>query len=397
VVWASYENALVNAQAYEALSHWAELETLLNDATHAEQYRQAASRLKQRFNQSTSEGGFWDERNQCYAYWREKDGSVHGTNLVVPVNFSAIGYGLCDEPRRRTTILKHIESLMEQQSLFFWPLCFSSFPQEDGHPEVNWPFPKYENGDLFLAWGELGTRAYAAYDPSLALKYVQNVLNQYAKDGLAFQRYLRTSQAGAGNDILANNGNIVAGLYRNIYGLQPRHDRFYLEPHLVPELNGTRLKYQLRGQNYVFDLSVNDYAVAVDNFTVRTRAPCAINVKNDILTFFKGAREPGVLIISVADASALVLDVRSWPETAAGPREWTESCRRGTTARHTVCGLAPNTQYRLSRKGVPALTLASDASGRLMFECEFSDTGPVEFLLETESTSQKTPSREISN
>ena len=143
-------------------------------------------------------------------------GSVHGSNLVVPVNFSAIAYGLCDEPERKTAILDQIEALMQREKLFFWPLCFSSYAKEEVHPRVNWPFPSYENGDLFLAWGESGTRAYAAQNPGLALKYVKNILAQYAVDGLAFQRYLRRSQTGEGKDILANNCSTIVGLYRNL-------------------------------------------------------------------------------------------------------------------------------------------------------------------------------------
>ncbi len=92
VVWAAYENALMNAQMYWALLRWAECEELLGDAPQAARCREAAAKLKHRFNLSTTEGGFWDAQHQCYAYWRDKDGSVHGTNLVVPVNFSAIGY-----------------------------------------------------------------------------------------------------------------------------------------------------------------------------------------------------------------------------------------------------------------------------------------------------------------
>ena len=188
----------------------------------SQKYAKAADELKIQFNKNTDQGGFWDSKQQCYAYWRNKDGSMHGANMVVPVNFSAIGYGLCDQPSRRAAILDRMEALMKQERLFFWPLCFTSYQKEEVHPTVNWPFPAYENGDLFLAWGELGTRAYAAYDAGLALKYVKSVLAQYANDGLAFQRYLRVSQTGAGNDILANNCSVVVGLYRNIYGLQPQ-------------------------------------------------------------------------------------------------------------------------------------------------------------------------------
>src|SRR5262249_30678984 len=254
VVWASYENALVNAQLYWAMILWAEREELLGDHPHAAAYLAAAHKLKYRFNQTIADGGFWNPQNQCYAYWRDKDSSVHGTNLVVPVNFSAIGYGLCDDSKRRGAILNRIESLMQQEGLFFWPLCFFSYGAGEAHAS-QYPFPTYENGDLFLGWGELGTRGYAAQDPATALKYVKNVLAQYARDGLAFQRYSRKTQTGTGSDILANNCSAVVGLYRNIYGIQPRYDRLLLEPHLVPELNGTELKYSLRGQSYLINLS----------------------------------------------------------------------------------------------------------------------------------------------
>ncbi len=295
VVWAAYENALVNAQLYWALSRWAECEELLGDAPQTARYREVAGKLKRHFNLSTTEGGFWDAQHQCYAYWRDSDGSVHGTNLVVPVNFSAIGYGLCDEPARRTAILEHIENLMQREDLFFWPLCFFSYAQDEGHPEVNWPFPKYENGDIFLAWGELGTRAYAAQNPALALKYVKKVLTQYTKDGLAFQRYLRQSQLGHGNDILANNCSIVVGLYRNIYGVQPKYNRLYLEPHLTEELNGTRLNYGHRGKEYQIELSVDDYVVTVENFTVRSRKPFGVNVDDHTMEYFSQSSGKGAI------------------------------------------------------------------------------------------------------
>ena len=64
-------------------------------------YRAFAARLKTSFNRPISAGGFWDPTNQWYAYWRDKDDSIHGDNLVSPVNFAAIAYGLCDDPARR--------------------------------------------------------------------------------------------------------------------------------------------------------------------------------------------------------------------------------------------------------------------------------------------------------
>ena len=198
--------------------------------------------MKASFNRTTAEGGFFDPQNQWYVYWREKDGSIHGNNFVTPVNFAAIGYGLCDDAWRRQAILGRMEEEMQKEKLFFWPLAF--FPYQAGEGQaVNFPFPRYENGDIFLSWGELAVRAYAKSNPAIAVKYVKNVLEKYEVDGLSYQRYERLSQRGAGEDILAGNCMTVVGLYRDIYGIQPKHNRLYLEPHLTAELSGTRLWY----------------------------------------------------------------------------------------------------------------------------------------------------------
>jgi hypothetical protein len=382
VVWASHENALVNAQMYWAMTRWAGMEALLGDAAQASRFAQAAEKLKQQFNQSTDEGGFWDAQNRCYAYWRNKDGSVHGTNIVVPVNFSAIGYGLCDEPSRRKVILDQMERLMNRERLFFWPLCFTSYAKEEVHPTVNWPFPAYENGDIFLAWGELGTRAYAAYDAGIALKYVKNVLAQYAKDGLAFQRYLRQSQAGAGNDILANNCSIIVGLYRNIYGIQPKFNRLYLEPHLTSELNGTQLKYGFRDKCWRIDLNQGNYAMGVDGFTVRSQQPLAVNVRNQTLEYFHGASPARALALDAGGAAQFEVAILSWTDDASGIRRWSVLCRQGTSkAKQIVSGLAANTLYQLYCGGILIESYRSDSAGQILFEQEFSDSSPQIFEL----------------
>ena len=143
---------------------------------------------------------------------------------------------------------------------------------------VNFPFPNYENGDIFLSWGELAVRAYAKSDPAIAVKYIKNVLEKYEVDGLSYQRYERKSQRGAGEDILAGNCMTVVGLYRDIYGIQPKHNRLYLEPHLTAELNGTRLRYQLRGQTYIIDLDAGASRLGADDFAVRSAEPFAVNM-----------------------------------------------------------------------------------------------------------------------
>jgi Bacterial alpha-L-rhamnosidase 6 hairpin glycosidase domain len=220
IIWAAYENAFVNAKLYHALVLWADIEKQLGNTSKEKYYQQFAEKLKVSFNKPTSAGGFWDDEKKCYIHWRDKDGSIHGNNMVTPVNFMAIAYGICDDDSRRKIILDSIEVQMQKEQLFFLPLCMYSYAAGEGN-DWQFPFPNYENGDIFLSWGSVAVKAYAAYKPELALKYVKNVLAQYAKDGLAFQRYGRVKQDGLGDDILSGNSLSVVGLYQAIYGINP--------------------------------------------------------------------------------------------------------------------------------------------------------------------------------
>ncbi len=378
IVWAAHENALVNAEMYYALSRWAGLESLLGDSSRAETFRVAASNLKRTFNKTTAEGGFWDPEKNCYAYWRDKDGSIHGDNLVIPVNFAAIGYDVCDDPARRDAILRNIEAQMQKENLFFWPLSFFPYRHSEGHAN-NFPYPRYENGDIFLSWGELGVRAYAQTEPAIALNYIRNVLAKYNTDGLSFQRYLRRSQSGAGDDILAGNCMTVVGLYRDIYGLQPRHNRLYLEPHLTPELNGTKLKYPLRGKTYTIDLSTASYEVGSGKFALRSATPFGINVGDDALEFFSRHEEQAGLTIVYTGSGTVAVEVQSWPEDITQARRWTEVCIASTgNVRERLPGLRPRHDYELRVNGVLWRKIHSDDSGTIQFKRKLG--GAVETL-----------------
>ncbi len=366
VVWAAHENALVNAQMYCAMMLWAEDEALLGDDAQASRYRAAARKLKESFNRDVADGGLWDPAHSTFAYWREKDGSIHGTNGVVPVDFSAIGYGLCDDPTRRAAILERIERSMQAERLFFWPLCFTSFAPGEANP-FQYPFPNYENGDLFLAWGELGVRCYAETDPKLALKYVNNVLARYRADGLAFQRYLRNTQSGAGEDILANNASAIVGLYRDLYGIQPKWNRLCIDPHLAPELSGAKLEYELRGVRYRIELATGDYAVASRSIVLRAHQPFAADIQGPLLRYFHGANSSASLWASVASAGRFELEILDWPAGTDGVRRWNEIAGASGSILHRVTGLEPATEYELRREGVRVFEGASDANGELQF------------------------------
>ena len=376
IIWASYENALVNAELYNALTLWADAEDALDEPTEAAACRDFAARLKTSFNRSIDDGGFWNPTNQWYDYWRDKDGSIHGDNLVTPVNFAAIAYGLCDDPARQKAILNRVETVMQKENLFAWPLSFFPYQPEEGAGS-NFPYPKYENGDLFLSWGEVGVRAYATYDPALALKYVKKTLARYAEDGLSFQRYLRSSQSGAGDDILAGNCLPIVGLYRDIYGVQPRPNRLYLEPHLTAELNGTRLRYLLRGQPYEIDLSTTNSAIIAGPCTLCASTPFGVNATAMGLEYFRGTNTDWAMSVAPATAQPLTIQIVNWPDDPDAPRQWIESSpqNKGTTV-HLVKHLQPRVRYELKANGKTITSLQANQSGQVKFKVSHGDATP---------------------
>jgi hypothetical protein len=381
IIWASYENSLINAELYCALQLWADAEDALNDAANAANYRAFAARLKASFNRPIANGGFWDQTNQWYVYWREKDGAVHGNNLVTPVNFAAIAYGICDDDSRRKSILDRMEQEMQKEGLFTWPLNFFPYQREEG-AAGNFPFPRYENGDLFLSWNELGVRAYAAYDPAIALKYVRNILDRYGEDGLSFQRYLRQSQRGAGGDILAGNCMAIVGLYRDIYGIQPKPNRLYLEPHLTAALNGTKLHYQLRGRLYLVDLDTKGCAITAGVFTMRDSRPFGLNATGAGLEYFPGTNADWAMSVSGPAGQPLTIQIENWPEDPHAPHQWTETSSqvKGTT-RHVVTHLQPNAVYELKDNGQTIGSWQADKAGRIRFKYQRGYAVPQKFEL----------------
>jgi len=364
IIWAAHENAFVNALMYRALTLWADAEELLQDQPAADRYRDFAFRLKQRFNQNTSDGGLWDSAEQCYVHWRDQDGSIHGRNMVTPVNFMAIAYGLCEDPDRQRKILDRIENQMQKEKLFAWPICLDSYEKGEG---LDWqfPFPNYENGDIFLGWGQVGVASYAAADPSIAVRSVETLLAQYRRDGLAFQRYLRSDQTGAGDDILANNAMTLVGLYRDIYGIQPKYNRLVMNPHLTPQLDGTRLIYRLRGRRYDIDLHRDEYRIRCAGHSICCRRPFAADWGEDELRYYHGGENDFSLQISGLDQEHQV-DIVEW---LAGQRmAWSDSSAKAVASRrYVVKGLLPNAVYALWHNGKVWSELKSDADGRISF------------------------------
>ncbi|WP_428329868.1 hypothetical protein [Mucilaginibacter sp.] len=357
IVWASYENAFVNAKLYHALVKWAAIEQQLNNNSKANYYAAFAAKLKASFNKPTKDGGFWDEEKGCYDYWIDKDKTVHGRNMVTPVNFMAIAYGICDNDARKKIILDNIEAQMQKENLFFWPLAM--YPYAPGEAKRSqYPFPSYENGDLFLSWGSIAVKAYAEYNPALAVKYVKNVLDQYSKDGLAFQRYGRVKQDGLGDDILSGNSLAIVGLYQAIYGINPMYNRLYLNPHITPELTGTELKYKFRNKKLTISLNNNSYSVADKMFRLTDSKSFGFYTTNNQLFYFNG-NSTSVSLQATA-ASELIIAIKNW---AANKMEWQQKAAKEVT--YTLHQLTPNTTYSLTVNGKIVKALKSDINGSL--------------------------------
>jgi len=345
IVWASFENAFVNAQLYEALNLWANCELVLGDKQKGAYYSAIASRLKTAFNKPVEEGGFWSSEKKQYIYWRDNDGSIHGDNLVTPVNFAVIAFGLCDDKQRIAMMLDQIETRTKAESLFHWPLCFDSFKRAEVH-EGNWPFPRYENGDIFPTWGYLGIRSYANYDKHIALKYINNILRQYNKDGLSSQRYSRKTQMGLGEDILAGISTTITALYRDIYGIRPRWNRMGIEPNMAPSLNGTRFSYTLRDTVYQIKLSVDDYQINTSGFSIRSKYAFGVNQTGKRLIYYPDNKEAIKLVIEAASNGAINLEINHW---AADNYSWTVTSV--DSYKFNITGLMPGTSYQLSING----------------------------------------------
>jgi hypothetical protein len=365
IIWASFENAFVNAKLYHALVLWSGIERQLGNLSKADYYRDYAEKLKESYNKSTKQGGFWDEEKQCYIHWRDKDNSIHGNNLVTPVNFMAIAYGICDDKNRSKIILDEIEVQMQKENLFFWPICMFSYQIGEGN-DWQFPFPNYENGDIFLSWGSIAVQAYADYKPELALKYVENVLRRHSEDGLAFQRYGRTKQDGLGDDILSGNSLAVVGLYYAIYGINPLYNRLYLNPHITKELAGTELFYNFRGEKLSVSLGENQYAISNKQFKITSKTDFGFYVKGNELNYFNAKEDHYSIKAKTENGRMLSLEITDWD---TNQHVWNQSSTRGQTkVDYSISNLKPDHSYTILVDGKKNKVLKSSHEGVLLFD-----------------------------
>lgn len=365
IIWASYENAFVNAKLYHALQLWSDIEQQLGSHQKAIYYSDFAAKMKLSFNKSIHNGGFWDEDKGYYDYWRDKDNSIHGDNLVTPVNFMAIAYGICDDTSRRNSVLQKVEAEMQKEHLFFWPISMFPYKRDEGK-EYQFPFPYYENGDIFLSWGSVAVKAYASWKPVLALQYVKNILREDSLDGLAFQRYSRKKQDGQGDDILSGNSLAVVGLYQSIYGFNPLYNRFYLDPHITGEISGSHLFYNYRGERLAIDLDTNLYAISNSRFSVSSKGDFGFYHSGNSVMYFN--KDNPVFSIKATTDNNKYLDlnilecnkkISVWEQT---------STEKSFTITYVMNNLLPNRSYLIYADNSLMKKSKTGSKGLLMFK-----------------------------
>lgn len=224
------------------------------------------------------------------------------------------------------------------------------------------------HGDIFLGWGEVGIRAYKNYNPSIPVKYIRNVLKQYEKDGLAYQRYDRKKGLGQGSDILSNNALPVVGLYRNIYGIQPKYNRLYIDPHLTEELNGTIVKYWLRDQYYTLQLSLGNYTLSANSFSVSSSEDFGMHIKNNELIYFNKENSTADMKISRSKHSAISLRIGPWNKDSTEVRKWsTKAPVNSLKLNYEILLLRPHSTYSLFKNDKPFLKVKSDSHEKIIF------------------------------
>jgi hypothetical protein len=254
---------------------------------------------------------------------------------------------------------------MQKEKLFFWPLNMYSYKEGEGN-DWQFPFPNYENGDIFLSWGSVAVKAYADYKPELALKYVENVLNQHSKDGLAFQRYGRAKQDGLGDDILSGNSLAVVGLYQAIYGINPLYNRFYLNPHITDKLAGTQIKYNYRDQKLIIGLDMNSYSVANSRSKIISKNDFGFYGSSKELLFFNRNAPHASLKVTTEVNSNLTLDISKWE---IDEMAWVQSSKDAQSKKlvYYIKDLKGNNNYTILINDKTYKVLKSKVDGSLMF------------------------------
>ena len=174
----------------------------------------------------------------------------------------------------------------------------------------------------------------------------------------------------------------IVGLFRDIYGIQPRSNCLYLDPHLTSELNGTTIRYKLRSQVYEIGLDSEASQITAGNTTIRSPHPFAVNATDAGLQYFHGQESDWSLSIQSLKGMDLTIQIVNWPHATDGARIWIESCQHGNAEiLHVIRGLKPEADYVLYTDGKAVKSLRTDNAGQLKFKNGLTPNMQRQFMI----------------
>ena len=187
---------------------------------------------------------------------------------------------------------------------------------------------------------------------------------------MAYQRYDRIRQEGKGDDILANNCLPVVGLYRNIYGIQPKYNRMFLNPHITGELNGTKLNYWFRNQIFKIQLSLNDYLISANSFAINAPSSFGMYTEDNRLIYFNQGNPNPSIILTRDKPSGVQIKILCWDNDSGKNKKWIQKSLSGSTKLNYEIGLLkPGCNYSIFKNGIKWAFEKSDSLGKIHFSC----------------------------
>jgi hypothetical protein len=142
------------------------------------------------------------------------------------------------------------------------------------------------------------------------------------------------------------------------------YNRFYLNPHITPELSGTELNYNFRGQKLKVGLEVTRYSVANNMFKIISNKHFGFYAQGNELFYFDGSNNTTSL--KVKSAGNITLDIKKWDD---GEMTWKQTTA-GIQIKNLVYKLSrltPNTYYTITSNQKKIKLIKSNAEGAIFY------------------------------
>jgi len=162
----------------------------------------------------------------------------------------------------------------------------------------------------------------------------------------------------------------IVGLYQAIYGINPLYNRFYLNPHITPELSGTELKYKFRNDNLVIHLDSNNYSVTDKKFRIISNKDFGFYATGNQLSYFNSNSANAALQVITTDNLTLQIDSCTDKKI-----KWQQVVSKASTRPlvYRVALLKPNNDYTIAINGKVWRKVTSDLKGNITFDLQTND------------------------